>query len=177
MLHLYDHAPMEPLQMTNNPFPPSDADRYAIWEMLVQRDIRAFVAGDWEVHFADFAPDIFFGINGRFSADPDSWRATFADIARYREAWLTGSAEFAGRIAASDLERALFALTTLREIEIVNDFAMARKKFDGTIPLAGAKPAVLRWQTLYFCRRIGDRWRIAGFLGYLPNPMGHAASV
>ena len=157
-----------------NPFAPVDADRRAIWDMLVQRDIRAFVAGDWDAHIADFAPDGFFGIDGRFSDDPDSWRATFADIARYREAWLAGSAELAGRIDPTNLERALFALTTLREIEIVDDFAMARKKFDGTIPLAGAEPAVLRWQTLYFCRRIADRWRIAGFLGYLPNPMGHA---
>jgi hypothetical protein len=157
-----------------NPFAPDDADRRAIWDMLVQRDIRAFVAGDWDAHFADFAPDGFFGIDGRFSDAPDSWRATFADIARYREAWLAGSAELAGRIDPTNLERALFALTTLREIEIVDDFAMARKKFDGTIPLAGAEPAVLRWQTLYFCRRIADRWRIAGFLGYLPNPMGHA---
>jgi hypothetical protein len=157
-----------------NPFAPDDADRRAIWDMLVQRDIRAFVAGDWDAHFADFAPDGFFGIDGRFSDDPDSWRATFADIARYRQAWLAGSAELAGRIDPTNLERALFALTTLREIEIVDDFAMARKKFDGTIPLAGAEPAVLRWQTLYFCRRIADRWRIAGFLGYLPNPMGHA---
>ena len=160
-----------------NPFPPGDADRREIWDMLVQRDIRAFVAGDWDAHFADFAPDGFFGIDGRFSDDPDSWRATFADIERYREAWLAGSAELAGRIDPKDLEQALFALTTLREIEIVNDFAMARKKFDGTIPLGGADPTVLRWQTLYFCRRLGDRWRIAGFLGYLPNPMGHVASV
>lgn len=161
----------------NNPFSPSDADRHAIWEMLVQRDIRAFVAGDWDAHFADFAPDVFFGIDGRFSDDPDSWRATFADIARYREAWLAGSAELAGRVAPSHLEQALFALTTLREIEVVNDFAMARKKFDGAIPLTGAEPAVMCWQTLYFCRRIRNRWHISGFLGYLPNPMGRAASV
>ena len=163
--------------MSDNPFPPDDADRHAIWEMLVKRDIRAFVAGDWDTHFADFAPDIFFGIDGQFSDDPDSWRATFADIERYRQAWLAGSAELAGRIDPKDLERALFALTTLREIEIVNDFAMARKKFDGAIPLSGAEPIKLRWQTLYFCRRIANHWRIAGFLGYLPNPMGSAASA
>jgi hypothetical protein len=158
----------------NNPFSPKDVDRYAIWEMLVQRDIRAFVTGNWDAHFADFAPDLFFGIDGRFSDNPDSWQATFADIARYREAWLAGSAELAGQIMPSNLEQALFALTTLNEIQVVSDFAMARKKFDGTIPLAEAEPAVLRWQTLYFCRRIENRWRITGFLGYLPNPMGRA---
>jgi hypothetical protein len=163
--------------MTDNPFTTGDVDRHAIWEMLVRRDIRAFVAGDWDAHFADFAPETFFGIDGRLSDNPDSWRATFADVARYREAWLAGSAELAGRIDPKDLEQALFSLTTLREIEIVNDFALARKKFDGMIPLAGTAPAMLRWQTLYFCRRIASRWRIAGFLGYLPNPMGGAVSV
>lgn len=163
--------------MTDNPFPASDADRHAIWEILVKRDIRAFVAGDWDAHFADFAPDVFFGIDGRFSEDPDSWRATYADIVHYRQAWLAGSAELVGRVAPNDLEQALFALTTLRDIEIVNDFALARKKFDGTIPLEGAEPVELRWQTLYFCRRIANRWRIAGFLGYLPNPMGRTASI
>lgn len=163
--------------MTDNPFPASDADRHAIWEMLVKRDIRAFVAGDWDAHFADFAPDVFFGIDGQFSEDPDSWRATYADIAHYRQAWLAGSAELVGRVAPNDLEQALFALTTLRDIEIVNDFALARKKFDGTIPLEGAEPVELRWQTLYFCRRTANRWRIAGFLGYLPNPMGRTASI
>ncbi|WP_201836913.1 hypothetical protein [Microvirga zambiensis] len=161
----------------SNPFPSSDVDRHAVWEMLVRRDIQAFVAGDWNAHYADFAPDGFFGIDGGFSDDPGSWRATFANIARYREAWLAGGTEFAGRIDPKDLKQALFALTTLHEIEIVNDFAMARKKFDGTIPLAGAESAVLRWQTLYFCRRIEGRWRIAGFLGYLPNPMGGAVSM
>jgi hypothetical protein len=161
----------------SNPFPPGDVDRHAIWEMLVQRDIHAFVAGDWDAHYADFAPDNFFGIDGHFSEDPGSWRATFADIGRYREAWLAGGAEFVGRIDPKDLEQALFTLTILREIEIVNDFAMARKKFDGAIPLAGTEPAILRWQTLYFCRRIEGRWRIAGFLGYLPNPMGRASSM
>lgn len=163
--------------MTDNPFLASDVDRHAIWEMLVKRDICAFVASDWDTHFADFAPDVFFGIDARFSDDPDSWRATFADIERYRQAWLAGSAELIGHSDTKNLEQALFALTTLHEIEIVNDFAMARKKFDGTIPLAGAEPAVLRWQTLYFCRRIANRWRIAGFLGYLPNPMGRAVSA
>ncbi|MGF9762566.1 hypothetical protein AAII07_46145 [Microvirga sp. 0TCS3.31] len=160
--------------MIENPFPPGDADRHAIWEMLVKRDIHAFVAGDWDAHFA---PEIFFGIDGRLSDNPNTWRATFADLARYREAWLAGSAELAGRIDPKDLEKALFSLTTLHEIEIVNDFAMARKKFDGAIPLAGTEPALLRWQTLYFCRRIANRWRIMGFLGYLPNPMGGAVSA
>jgi hypothetical protein len=31
---------------------------------------------------------------------------------------------------------------------------------------------VLNWQTLYFCRRAGGRWKLTGFAGYLPFPMG-----
>jgi enamine deaminase RidA (YjgF/YER057c/UK114 family)/ketosteroid isomerase-like protein len=160
-----------------NPFPPADEARHAIWEMLVRRDIEAFVAGDWDAHFRDFAPDIFFGIDARFSDNPDSWRVTYADIARYRESWLSGAKELKGRIDDADLRRAIFTLTTLRDIEIMGDFALARKKFDGTIPLNDGSTVTLRWQTQYFCRRAEGRWRIAGFLGYLPNPMGSRSTT
>jgi len=156
----------------SNPFPSADEARHAIWEMLVRRDINAFVAGDWDAHFRDFAPDIFFGIDARFSDNPDSWRVTYADIARYREAWLAGAAELKGRVSDGELRRSIFALTTLRDIEIMGDFALARKKFDGAIRLDDGDAVNLRWQTQYFCRRLEGRWRIAGFLGYLPNPMG-----
>jgi len=27
------------------------------------------------------------------------------------------------------------------------------------------------WQTLYYCREHEARWKISGFIGYLPNPM------
>jgi hypothetical protein len=84
---------------TENPFPAGDADRRAIWEMLVPRDIDGFLAGDR---------------------------------------------------------------------------AVARKKFDGAIARADGGVERLNWQTLYFCRRARGRWRIAGFVGYLPHPMGGA---
>ena len=155
-----------------NPFPPADEARHAIWEMLVRRDIEAFVAGDWDAHFKDFAPDLFFGIDARFSDNPDSWRVTYADIARYRESWLAAADELKGRIGDAALRQSIFGLTTLRDIEIMGDFALARKKFDGQIRLNDGESVTLRWQTQYFCRRVDGRWRIAGFLGYLPNPMG-----
>ncbi|QFU15297.1 Rid family hydrolase [Microvirga thermotolerans] len=155
-----------------NPFSPADTARHAIWEMLVRRDIEAFVAGDWDAHFRDFAADVFFGIDARFSDNPDSWRVTYADIARYREAWLAGAKELKGRIPDEKLRRSIFDLTSLRDIEILGDFALARKKFDGTIRLDDGESVTLRWQTQYFCRQVEGRWRIAGFLGYLPNPMG-----
>jgi hypothetical protein len=156
----------------SNPFPPQDADRHAIWEMLVRRDIEAFAVGDWDSHVRDFAPDLFFGIDGRFSDNPDLWQVTYADLERYRERWIGASAELRPRIAREDLARSLFALTRLREIDLMGDFAMAHKKFDGDVRLRDGESVGMRWQTLYFCRRIESRWRIAGFLGYLPNPMG-----
>ena len=155
-----------------NPFPSTDEARHAIWEMLVRRDIDAYVAGDWDAHFKDFAPDLFFGIDAGFSDNPDSWRVTYADIERYRAAWLDGAHEMTGRIAEADLRRSIFALTHLRDIDIMGDFALARKKFDGAIRLTDGETVTLRWQTQYFCRRVDGQWRIAGFLGYLPNPMG-----
>lgn len=155
-----------------NPFPHDDPDRRAIWEMLVRRDIEAFAAGDWDAHFRDFASAVFFGIDGRFSDNPDLWRVTYADLDRYRERWLSASTDLVAQIERDDLRRALFALTSLHDIELMNDFAMARKKFDGSVPLRTGETVIMRWQTLYFCRRIDGRWRIAGFLGYLPNPMG-----
>lgn len=51
---------------------------------------------------------------------------------------------------------------------------MARKKFDGTIRKADGGVETLNWQTLYFCRREDGVWRISGFVGYLPHPMGGA---
>ena len=97
---------------------------------------------------------------------------TYADLDRYRERWLSASTDLVAQIERDDLRRALFALTSLHDIELMNDFAMARKKFDGSVPLRTGETVIMRWQTLYFCRRIDGRWRIAGFLGYLPNPMG-----
>ena len=36
-----------------------------------------------------------------------------------------------------------------------------------TVPLADGGVDRLNWQTLYFCRNDGDRWRITGFVGYM----------
>ena len=37
-----------------NPFTPADADRFAIWEMLVRRDSDFFLSSDWSVVAADY---------------------------------------------------------------------------------------------------------------------------
>jgi hypothetical protein len=44
--------------MKTNPFP-EKTDRWAIWDMLVDRDIRAFVAVDWDMVADDFIEENF----------------------------------------------------------------------------------------------------------------------
>jgi hypothetical protein len=154
-----------------NPFP-SDADRAEIWTMLVERDIAAFVAADWRMVADDFIAEQFLGIDGRGSDNPDSWRVGFPTLAAYRDEWLRQAAESAKVAYAEDREAAIHRATTLRDIEIEGDVALAHKKFDGSIAKADGGRDVLNWQTLYYCRKQNGRWKLTGFTAYLPYPMG-----
>jgi hypothetical protein len=153
-----------------NPFPPADAARHAIWEMLVRRDIDAFLAQDWAMVAGDFWAEGFFGIDAARSANPDSWRMRFT-LDSYRAEWLRQAAATAATAYAGDLRAGLFAATVLRDIDLNGESAAVHKKFDGVLPRADGGREVLCWQTLYLCRRIAGVWKIAGFVGYLPNPM------
>jgi|SRR5579875_15147 len=157
--------------MYRNPFP-ADPDRGAIWDMLVERDIRAFVAGDWSQVAGDFLAESFFAVDGRGRANPDSWRLGLGSLDQYRLSWLEQSESMRG--VADDLEGQLYDATTLRDIEIEGDRALAHKKFDGQVSRRDGEIMPMRWQTLYMCRRMGAEWKLAGFIGYLPNPMGDA---
>lgn len=151
-----------------NPFPTSDADRHALWEMLVRRDIEAFTRRDWDMVADDFVAAGFLGIDAGRSPNPDSWRLAYT-LDDYRAAWLEEAA--AARPCRPDLRTALFAATVLRDIDVVGDVALAHKKFDGVVQPVDAAPEVLNWQTLYHCRRLGGRWQITGFTGYMPHPI------
>jgi enamine deaminase RidA (YjgF/YER057c/UK114 family) len=154
-----------------NPFP-ADPDRAAIWTMLVDRDITAYVHSDWTMVEDDFvSPADFVSVDARKASNPDSWRIG-RDLAAYRDSWLAGSAALGAAIPADELEAGLREATTLRDIEIHDGNAIAHKKFDGTIRRRDGGVVHLDWQTLYLCRRDPDRWRIRGFIGYLPHPMG-----
>jgi len=159
------------MSLYTNPFP-HDPDRHAIWEMLVERDIQAFLAEDWSRVADDFIEDGFMGIDGRNFSNPDSWRMTFPNLASYRDEWLKQARSFNETKWAADPEPDLIAATTLRDMEIVGDVALLHKKFDGSVVQADGNKAVLNWQTLYRCRKVNDQWKIAGFVGYLPHPMG-----
>ncbi|MGO7038296.1 hypothetical protein ACCS60_08000 [Rhizobium acaciae] len=154
-----------------NPFP-SDSARYSIWEMLVPRDIDAFLAADWSMVEHDFVEEGFIGIDGRKEVSPDKWRLAFPTLSAYREEWLRQAKDFAKQSFAEDARTAIFTTTTLEDIEIEGDMALVRKKFDGSISKPDGTRDVMQWQTLYYCRLHQERWKISGFTGYLPNPMG-----
>ncbi len=158
-----------------NPFPLGDPDRHEIWEMLVERDIAAFVAADWSLVEGDFAAEQFAGYSG--SSNPDHWRIAYPTLESYRDEWLKQAAEFQKislrSIGVSDFLR---QTTVLRDVEIADDHAMVHKKFDGRAATVSGEPIVLNWQTIYWLRRFAAGWKITGFLGFLPNPMPAATS-
>jgi hypothetical protein len=151
----------------SNPFPSSDPARQSIWTMLVERDITAFLAADWSMVADDFVEDGFIGIDGKKSANPDDWRLTFPNLAAYKEEWLRQAVDFQNTKFAEDPRAAIFNTTTLVDIEINGEMALARKKFDGSILLADGTRDILKWQTVYYCRFHGGAWKISGFSGYL----------
>jgi enamine deaminase RidA (YjgF/YER057c/UK114 family) len=158
---------------SQNPFP-LDADRAEIWDMLVARDIRAWVAGDWDAIADDFLADSFISIDAHGLSNPDGWTTGFGELAAYRDLWVAGSIE--QRASIPDLERQSFEITTLRDIEIDGDIAVAHKKFDGVVTRHDGSTILSSWQTLYQCRRTAGGWKIQGFVGFLPNPMGTPAA-
>ncbi len=151
-----------------NPFP-NDADRRELWDMLVRRDIEAFVERDWQRAQTDFDAGAFVAVDGCRSANPDTWRMAYPTLGAYRDAWLAQSLTLTADCPG--LLGELLAATTLRDIEISGDRALAHKKFDGPVTRHDGSQRWLRWQTLYLCRRADGRWLINGFVGYLPNQM------
>ncbi|MEZ5931947.1 MAG: hypothetical protein R3F54_08355 [Alphaproteobacteria bacterium] len=163
------------MDFETNPFPGADPDRHALWDMLVRRDIDAFLARDWSMVEDDFIQESFFGMHAHFLDDADAWRLQFPRLEVYRDEWLRQAEETAAESFAEPLRPALFRITTLRDIDVAGDKAVLHKKFNGSIAKSAGETVRLRWQTLYFCRRVDDVWKIAGFVGYMPNPLGKAA--
>lgn len=154
--------------MIDNPFA-GDKDREQIWDMLVRRDIEAFVTQKWSLVADDFDEVRFLGIHAHGEANPDKWDAAFPTLASYRDEWLRQAAASAATDYAESLADGVHRATRLNVIDINGDVAVARKKFDGTIAKADGTQDILNWQTLYFCRLDGGRWRITGFVGYMVN--------
>ena len=153
-----------------NPFT-GDPDRHEIWEILMRRDFEAFVAADWKMTEPDFLAEEFQGIDGGKQSDPDRWHLRFADLATYRDEWLVQAADFRKlELQGTSKLDFLFAAASLRDIEITGTRAMAHKKFQGRATSTLGESLVLAWQTLYLLRKANARWKITGFVGYMPNP-------
>ena len=154
-----------------NPFR-LDPDRSAIWTMLVERDIDAFLAADWSRVEGDFLADGFLGIDAGKEPNPDSWVIGFPTLDAYRDEWLRQAAATAAADYDEDVKTAVHRATTLSLIDIAGGSAVAHKKFDGSIRKRDGTEDVLHWQTLYFCRRVGVAWKLTGFIGYMPVALG-----
>lgn len=155
------------------PFAADDADRRAIWTMLVPRDIDAFVTADWSRVADDFISANFTGLSGHFQPDPQGYTLAYPTLAAYRDDWLAQARDFGTQRDAGayrgDPRDGLFHATRLEEIEISGDTALVRKKFDGHLARTDGPDERMNWQTLYWCRKVDGRWKIAGFVGYLPH--------
>ena len=162
--------------MKTNPFP-SDSDRSAIWNMLVDRDIKAFVAQDWDMVSNDFIEENFMGIHAGGQPNPDAWTMGFPDLKSYQKEWLHQAKIFASVDWGEDAQEAFFRVTTLRDIEISGASALVHKKFFGSIAKANGEQVKMDWQTLYRCRKVNGDWKIAGFVGYMPHFLGNAAAA
>jgi len=154
-----------------NPFT-HDKDRAAIWDMLVPRDIDAFLAGDWDMVDGDFIAKGFFGLHAHKAHNPDAWTMAFPTLAAYRDEWLRQSRDTAATRYAEPLRPALFRATHLDVIELAGNRAVAHKKFDGTIARADGGIDRLDWQTLYFAAKTERGWKLTSFVGYMPRVMG-----
>lgn len=151
-----------------NPFPADDESRRSIWEMLVTRDIAAFLSADWSMVEDDFIATGFLALSGNKKSDPDDWTLAFPSLDHYRDEWLRQAQDFAKLELAEDARTAIHTATRLEEIDIQGDTALVRKKFDGSVRMADGSVDIMNWQTLYYCRRDEGRWKICGFTGYLP---------
>jgi enamine deaminase RidA (YjgF/YER057c/UK114 family) len=154
--------------MKNNPFPQNDLDRRYLWEMLVNRDITAFVSQDWSMVQDDFIAEGFMGIDAGKQGDVDKWQLKYPSLESYKTEWLSQAKEFTKVDLEEDKEEAFHRVTVLQDIEIQGNFALLHKKFFGPMQKKDGGQIETDWQTLYRCKKVGDEWKIVGFTGYMP---------
>lgn len=154
--------------MVKNPFSNRDIDREYLWNMIVYRDIKAFVNQDWDMIKDDFHEAEFMGIDAGKSEDIDQWKLNFPTLEAYKTSWIEQAKEFGNIEWAEDIIEALHRVTILQDIEINGDAALLNKKFVGAIKKVNGEYLHTDWQTLYRCKKINNQWKIVGFMGYMP---------
>ena len=151
-----------------NPFSATNKDRFEIWNMLVQRDIEAFVSQDWEKVRNDFIEEGFMGIDANKIGAPDGWTLRYPNLDRYKADWLRQAKDYANTPWKEKLSDALHRVTILNDIDINGNRALVHKKFLGALEKSNGEKVPTNWETVYRCSKINDEWKIAGFTGYLP---------
>ncbi len=151
-----------------SPFSLEDKDRNAIWNMIVKKDIQAFINQDWAMIAGDFLEDEFMGIDCNKSNCPDDWLLKYPQLSDYQKEWLHQAKTFSNRNWQGDVEQQLYNLVDLTEIDISKDRAVLHKKFSGTLVDQDSHKSPWEFQTIYRCRKVDNVWKIAGFVGYLP---------
>ncbi len=144
----------------------SPADVAEITDITLTRDTSAFVHRDWERVEPDFDAEVFVGYRGGQPLG-GPWEIGFPTLEHYRDVWLEDAEAQTRGVPPEVLEQQLLAASRLARIEIRGARALVRKEFNGTVGPAST-PIELRWRTYYFLRRDSDRWRVTGFVGYLP---------
>lgn len=142
--------------------PATEEELAAIRDIVLERDTDAFATGSWEAVEQDFDGDVFVGYEGG-SSPSETWGISFPDLAAYREAWLGQSEEMRAIAPSEQIAAEIRGACRIAEVKVNGDRALVRKQFDGV-----AVGRRLLWETYYFLRRDPDRWRITGFVGYLP---------
>ncbi|WP_411031052.1 RidA family protein [Spongiimicrobium sp. 3-5] len=154
--------------MTNNPFSPKDEDRYYLWNMLVERDIDAFVAQNWNMVKDDFLESAFMGIDAGQMKNMDEWKLQFPSLDAYKKEWLEHAKITSETTWGEDIGQALHRITVLQHIEVQGESALVRKRCCGAIKKKDGLMENTDWQALYRCRKVDGQWKITGFTGSMP---------
>jgi hypothetical protein len=158
------------IKPVSNPYSAaSDADCHALWEILVARDSQSFAEANWSICDEDFAHDRFEGISAHGSFDPMKWTLRYPTVESYRDDWLGMARQFLSlpfkNVAHYDL---LMRMQKFSKTEIAADRAIVWKQFRADEPLAGGESYRIAAQSVYRLHRLAGRWKIVGFVGYLP---------
>ena len=159
---------------TQNPFSETDPDRREIWTMLVERDIDAFLAADWAMVDSDFRREGFLGLHAHKSELPDSWRLDFPDLETYRDEWLRQATASQSVEYAEPVRDALFRATNMRDIDLKGDSTLLHKKFEWRDCAEGWRCRCAQLADAACMTRLDGRWKITGFVGYMPFSIGKA---
>lgn len=154
--------------MKKNPFPSTDPDQHYLWEMLVTRDIKAFVLQDWDMVKDDFISEGFMGVDAGKRDNIDTWELKYPSLEAYKMEWLSQAKDFSILELTEDKEDAFHRVTDMQQIDVQGNVALLHKKFKGAFKKIDGVEVPTDWRTLYRCRKVQGVWKITGFTGYIP---------